>query len=60
MAIEICRKCKGHGILEYDIGSHKAEYKETKCDVCKGSGREVVLQATKYLPFKPGEARRVF
>ena len=56
MAIMLCDNCCGHGLIEYDIGTHKSEYKTTVCQSCKGSGRLIETKTTVHEPFKSGHS----
>ena len=58
-SIEICRKCRGLGTREERElkNFHKKEYDITHvyCDLCKGSGREVVIVKTTFRPYLNNE-----
>ena len=61
--IVICIKCDGTGRTVIDVGSHKSEYKYSRCAECKGSGRLVKIEyLPEYKPFVPGKdkATRLF
>ena len=59
--IIICDRCKGTGILTYDVRSHYSEYKDETCSDCNGSGRQEKEVNISFKPFKPGEeTTRIF
>jgi len=53
MEIIVCTECRGFGLVEYDIGTHKSKYKITVCEKCNGSGRLEKITNVTYKPFIP-------
>lgn len=61
MSIVICERCRGTGILTYDVDSHNSEYVDKTCSDCEGSGRQEEEVDISLKPFKPGkETTRIF
>ena len=59
--IIICPRCKGFGQVEFDVGTHKSEYKQEECGQCQGSGRLVQTTTITEVPFVPGkQCKRIF
>lgn len=60
--IVICDKCKGYGYVEFDIGTHKSEYKTKVCSKCKDSGRLAQTTITTEVSFMPNpdKSNRIF
>ncbi len=58
--IEICERCKGFGLVEFDVGTHNSEYETEECGACKGSGRITVDTTIKRKPFVPGKSQRLY
>ena len=56
MKIVICTKCKGHGEVRFDVGTHKPEYEIEKCNFCGGSGRMEEMTNVARIPFIPGKS----
>lgn len=55
MNIIICPRCKGCGQVKFDVGTHKSEYEQEECGLCKGSGRLEQKVTIAEVPFVPGK-----
>lgn len=53
MEIKICPGCDGAGeiIVHDSIGSHETDYKKTRCERCKGTGRVYERNYTLEIPY---------